>query len=59
MGTSTYLKEKTQPYKSSGHNPVTDPKFRASGNGLEYLPKIFNPAKVDRIVEVSEQEARA
>ena len=33
-------------------------KFLELENGKEFLPKIFNPKKVDEIIEVSEEEAR-
>ncbi len=59
MGTSTYLKEKDPNVQIVGVQPATD----ASIPGIrkwseEYLPKIFNPAKVDQVLEVSEEEAR-
>jgi cysteine synthase B len=59
MGTSTYLKEKQQAVQIIGVQPSDG----ASIPGIRkwpkaYLPKIFDPKKVDRILEVSEQEAR-
>lgn len=59
MGTSTYLKEKNPAIKIVGVQPDEE----ASIPGIrkwspEYLPKIFNPAKVDQLLEVSEEEAR-
>jgi cysteine synthase B len=56
MGTSTYLKEK----KSSRLLGPTSEWFANSIRKWpkEYLPKIFDASKVDRIVEVSETEAR-
>lgn len=59
MGTSTYLKEKNPAIQIIGAQPSDGsqiPGIRKWPD--EYLPKIFNPSKVDRIVEVSEQEAR-
>jgi cysteine synthase B len=59
MGTSTYLKEKIQQFRLLG---PTSEWFANSGIRKwpkEYLPKIFDASKVDRIVEVSETEARA
>lgn len=60
MGTSTYLKEKNATIQIIGAQPSDGsqiPGIRKWPN--EYLPKIFNASKVDRIIEVSEQEARA
>jgi cysteine synthase B len=60
MGTSTYLKEKNPNIQIIGAQPSDGSQIPGIRKWpLEYLPKIFNPAKVDRIVEVSEQEARA
>jgi len=60
MGTSTFLKEQRAEIEIVG----VQPKEGASIPGIrkwpeEYLPKIFNPAKVDRVLEVSEAEAVA
>ena len=59
MGTSTYLKEKQQSVQIIGVQPTDG----ASIPGIRkwpkaYLPKIFDPHKVDRILEVSELEAK-
>jgi cysteine synthase B len=60
MGTSTYLKEKNPDIQIIGAQPSDGSQIPGIRKWpQEYLPKIFNPAKVDRIVEVSEQEARA
>jgi cysteine synthase B len=60
MGTSTYLKEKNPAIQIIGAQPSDGSQIPGIRKWpQEYLPKIFNPAKVDRIVEVSEQEARA
>jgi len=58
MGTSTFLKEKNNDVQIIGVQPSDD----ASIPGIrkwpqEYLPKIFDAKKVDRIMEVSEMEA--
>ncbi len=58
MGTSTFLKQKDKKIQIVGVQPVDD----ASIPGIrkwpkEYLPKIFDPDKVDHIMEVSETEA--
>lgn len=59
MGTSTYLKEKNKELQIVGVQPTDN----SSIPGIrkwpqEYLPKIFDAKKVDRIMEVSEDEAR-
>lgn len=58
MGTSTYLKEQNRDIQIVGVQPTDN----SSIPGIrkwpeEYLPSIFNPARVDRILEVSENEA--
>lgn len=58
MGTSTYLKEKNSEVAIVGVQPTDD----SSIPGIrkwpkEYLPKIFDASKVDRTMEVSQQEA--
>ena len=58
MGTSTFLKEKKNDIQIVGVQPMDN----SSIPGIrkwpkEYLPKIFDASKVDRIMEVSEQEA--
>ena len=58
MGTSTYLKEKSKEVQIVGVQPTDD----SSIPGIrkwpkEYLPKIFNPSKVDQVIEVSQEEA--
>ena len=58
MGTSTYLKEKNNSIQIVGVQPTDDSRIPGIRKWPEaYLPKIFNPAKVDRIMEVSEAEA--
>ena len=58
MGTSRYLKEKNPAIQIIGVHP----KEGAAIPGIrrwpkEYLPKIFEPSRVDRIMEVSQAEA--
>ncbi|HEA23348.1 hypothetical protein LCGC14_1411760 [marine sediment metagenome] len=58
MGTSTYLKEQNKDIQIVGVQPTDG----ASIPGIrkwpeEYLPKIFDPKKVDQIFEVSQEEA--
>ena len=58
MGTSTFLKEKNPEIQIVGVQPTDN----SSIPGIrkwppEYLPSIFDPAKVDQVMEVSEAEA--
>lgn len=58
MGCSRYLKEQNNAIQIVGCQPTEE----ASIPGIrrwpvEYLPKIFEPSRVDRIIDVSEQEA--
>ncbi|SNR47287.1 cysteine synthase B [Maribacter sedimenticola] len=59
MGTSTYLKERNHQIQIVGVQPTDE----SSIPGIrkwpkEYLPKIFDSSKVDRVMEVSEDEAK-
>lgn len=59
MGTSTFLKEKNQDIQIVGVQPGDDARIPGIRKWPEaYLPRIFNPAKVDRVLEVTEDEAR-
>jgi cysteine synthase B len=58
MGTSTYLKEQNKDVQIVGVQPTDG----SSIPGIrkwpkEYLPKIFNASKVDKVMEVSQAEA--
>lgn len=58
MGTSRYLREQNPKIQIVGVQPVDG----ASIPGIrrwpaEYLPKIYEPARVDRIIDVTQQEA--
>ena len=60
MGTSTFLKEKNKDIKIVGAQPEDG----SSIPGIRkwspaYVPKIFNPSKVDQVIEVNEKEAIA
>ena len=58
MGTSTYLKEQNSEVQIIGAQPTDGSRIPGIRKWLqEYLPKIFNPQKVDRIMEVSQKEA--
>ena len=60
MGTSTYLKEKNKDIQIVGVRPTDDSRIPGIRKWPEaYLPKIFKPERVDRILEVSEEEAVA
>ena len=59
MGTSTYLKEKNKDIQIVGIQPCDDAKIPGIRKWPEaYLPKIFKPEKVDRILEVNEEDAK-
>ena len=58
MGCSTFLKEQNSSIQIVGCQPTEE----ASIPGIrrwpkEYVPKIFNPEKVDRVMDVSQEEA--
>lgn len=60
MGTSMFLKEKNPSVQIIGCQPTEE----ASIPGIRrwppaYLPKIFNPEKVDRVMDISQEEATA
>jgi cysteine synthase B len=60
IGTSTYLKEKNPAIQIVGAQPSDGSQIPGIRKWpQEYLPKIFDASKVDTIIEVSEQEARA
>lgn len=59
MGVSTYLKEKNNNITIVGAQPTDNSKIPGIRKWPEeYLPKIFDPSKVDRVIEVSEEEAK-
>ncbi len=58
MGSSTFLKEKNPDIQIVGVQPTDDSRIPGIRKWPEaYLPKIFNPEKVDRVLEVSEKQA--
>ncbi len=58
MGTSTFLKEQNPDIQIVGVQPTDDSKIPGIRKWSEaYLPKIFNPKKVDQVIEVSTEEA--
>jgi len=60
MGTSTFLKEQNDSIQIVGAQPTDNSKIPGIRKWpQEYLPKIFNPKKVDQVIEVSEDQAQA
>lgn len=60
MGTSRYLKEQNSEIQIVGAHPSDGSKIPGIRKWPEeYLPKIFDAKRVDRVIEVSEIEARA
>ncbi|WP_074406477.1 MULTISPECIES: cysteine synthase CysM [Aquimarina] len=58
MGTSTYLKEQSKDIQIVGVQPTDESRIPGIRKWpKEYLPKIFNPNKVDQVIEVSQEEA--
>lgn len=58
MGTSTFLKERNTDVQIVGVQPTDNSKIPGIRKWpVEYLPKIFDPKKVDSVLEVSESEA--
>jgi cysteine synthase B len=60
VGTSAYLKEKNPSIQIIGAQPSDGSQIPGIRKWpQEYLPKIYDASKVDVLIEVSEQEARA
>jgi cysteine synthase B len=58
MGTSMYLKEQNAAIQIVGCQPTEGSKIPGIRRWpIEYRPKIFEPSRVDRIMDVSESEA--
>lgn len=58
MGTSSFLKEQNKDIQIIGVQPSDGAKIPGIRKWpTEYLPKIFQPSKVDSIIEVNEKEA--
>ncbi|SHJ01457.1 cysteine synthase B [Arenibacter nanhaiticus] len=58
MGTSAFLKEQNPKIQIVGVQPTDESKIPGIRKWpKEYLPKIFDPKKVDSVMEVSEKEA--
>ena len=59
MGVSTYLKEQNPNITIVGAQPKDGAKIPGIRKWPEaYRPKIFNPQKVDQVVEISEEDAK-
>ncbi len=59
MGTSTFLKEQNDKIQIVGVQPTDNSSIPGIRKWpLEYLPKIFDPKRVDKTIEVSEEDAR-
>ncbi|MFC0185143.1 cysteine synthase B [Pseudarcicella hirudinis] len=59
MGTSLYLKEQNEQIQIVGCQPTEGSKIPGIRRWpTEYLPKIYNPSRVDKIMDISEEEAR-
>ncbi len=60
MGTSTFLKEKNATIQIIGAQPTENSKIPGIRKwSPAFLPKIFDPNKVDQVIEISEAEARS
>jgi cysteine synthase B len=60
MGVSRFLKEQNSDIQIVGAQPTDGSRIPGIRRWpKEYLPKIFEPERVDRIVDVSEEEAVA
>jgi cysteine synthase B len=58
MGTSMFLKEKNSKIQIVGAQPTEGSEIPGIRRWpKEYLPKIFDPKRVDRIIDVSSEEA--
>ena len=58
MGCSRYFKEKVSRYQIVGCQPTDGSSIPGIRRWPEaYLPKIFDPTRVDRVMDVSEEEA--
>jgi len=58
MGTSRYLKEQNPEIQIVGCQPTDGSSIPGIRKWpIEYLPKIFDPSRVDRVIEVSQDDA--
>jgi len=60
MGVSRYLKEQNEEIQIVGVQPVDGSRIPGIRRwSPEFLPKIFDPARVDRTIDVNQDEAKA
>lgn len=60
MGTSRFLKEQNSGIQIIGCQPTEESSIPGIRRWpVEYLPKIYEPSRVDRVMDVSQQEATA
>jgi len=60
MGTSTFLKEQDKSIQIVGAQPADGSRIPGIRKwSPDYVPSIFNPSKVDQVIEVSQEEATA
>ena len=60
MGTSTFLKEQNKNIQIIGAQPMDGSRIPGIRKwSPDYVPSIFNPSKVDQVIEVSQEEAAA
>jgi cysteine synthase B len=58
MGTSRYLKEQNPDVQIVGCQPTDGSSIPGIRKWpIEYLPKIFEPSRVDRVIEISQEDA--
>jgi cysteine synthase B len=59
MGTSKFLKEKNSNIQIIGVQPTDGSKIPGIRRWpREYLPKIYDPSRVDQVIDISEEDAR-
>ncbi|GAA4793590.1 cysteine synthase CysM [Olivibacter ginsenosidimutans] len=60
MGNSMFLKEKNPAIQIVGCQPTEESSIPGIRRWpIEYLPKIYDPSRVDRVIDVSQQDATA
>jgi len=60
MGTSTFLKKQNKNIQIVGAQPADGSRIPGIRKwSPDYVPSIFNPSKVDQVIEVSQEEATA
>lgn len=60
MGTSTFLKEQNKNIQIIGAQPMDGSRIPGIRKwSPDYVPSIFNPSKVDQVIEISQEQATA